>query len=148
MKQARVTLFNNDFPSVSNSSDARFSIKPIGNNETFNITNSQPRFNWQLNFGSALLRLDVLGSGNQTNVTGIDILGSVPSFPRRYVERDTVLTSFLRLSNVIWNGTLSTGVQVPAGNYRLLYRALKIFGDPNNKNDYESWTSPVFGIVY
>jgi hypothetical protein len=96
---------------------------------------------------SALVRLDVLGSGNQAEVVGVNILGSVPGFPQYWRPRND-LTSFASYYSAIWNGTLSTGVQLPAGNYMFLYRGLKIFGDQNNNDDYENWTSPVFGIEY
>jgi len=96
---------------------------------------------------SAIVRLDVLGSGNQTEVLGVNILGSVPEFPRYWLTRNYLPNPY-DYYNAIWNGTLSTGIQLPAGNYQFLYRALKIFGDRNNNSDYESWTSPVFGIEY
>jgi hypothetical protein len=111
------------------------------------MTVDQPQFNWRLVMSSALVRFDVLGSGNQTEVAGVNILGSVPGFPQYWLPRNDLTTS-ASYYKAIWNGTLSTGVQLPAGNYMFLYRALKIFGDQNNNDDYESWPSPVFGIEY
>ncbi len=147
MKQVIVTDFEIRSPYISNSSDISSIPDPIGDNETFNVTNYQPIFNWRLVMSSAIVRLDILGSGNQTEVVGVNILGSVPGFPQHWLRRND-LTYLPNEYNAVWNGTLSTGIQVPAGNYRFLYRALKIFGDGNNSSDYENWTSPVFGIEY
>ncbi len=147
MKQVIVTDFEIRSPYISNSSDTSSIPAPIGANETFNVTTNQPQFNWRLVMSSAIVRLDILGSGDQTEVVGVNVLGSVPDFPQYWVSR-TDLTSPANEYNAVWNGTLSTGVQVPAGNYRFLYRALKIFGDENNNSDYENWTSHVFGIEY
>jgi len=147
MKQVIVTDFEIRSPYISNSSDTNSIPNPIGANETFNLTNYQPIFNWRLVMSSAIVRLDILGSGNQTEVVGVNILGSVPDFPQYWVPRIDV-TNAGNVYNAIWNGTLSTGIQVPTGTYRFLYRALKIFGDMNSNSDYENWTSPVFGIEY
>jgi hypothetical protein len=147
MSQVIVTDFEYLSPWVSNSSDGSQIFDSSSINVTFNMTVDQPQFNWRLVMNSALLRLDVLGSGNQTEVAGVNILGSVPGFPQYWRPRND-LTSFYSYYSAIWNGALSTGVQLPAGNYMFLYRALKIFGDQNNNNDYENWTSPVFGIEY
>ncbi len=147
MSQVIVTDVKYLPPWVSNSSNSSQILYSNSINVTFNITVNQPEFNWRLVMSSALVRLDVLGSGNQTEVAGVNILGSVPGFPMYWLPRSD-LTSLATYYNVSWNGTLSTGVEVPAGNYMFLYRALKIFGDQNNNDDYESWTSPVFGIEY
>jgi hypothetical protein len=147
MRDVMVTDFENRSPYVSNSSDTSPIATPIGVNETFNVTTDLPNFNWRLVMSSSLVRLDILGSGNQTEIAGVNSLGSVPDFPWYWVARN-YMTNPENHYNAVWNGTLSTGVQVPAGNYMFLYRALKIFGDQNNNNDYESWTSPVFGIEY
>ena len=142
MKDVIITDFESRPPYVSNSSDVSAIPVPIGTNETFNVSNYLPTFNCRLVMGSSVMRLDILDGSNQTN-----IIGSVPDFPRYWVPR----TSFAQPEDkyqTTWNGTLSTGVQVPAGRYMILYRVLKIFGDQNNNNDYENWTSPVFGIEY
>jgi hypothetical protein len=150
MKHITVTDFENHFPYVSNSSDLSQNPKPIGVNETFFATSDLPTFNWRLVIGSPLVRLDILGSGKQTTVAGINILGSVPGFPSYWISRNSLTKSDNNSPyyKITWNGTLSTGVKVPPGNYKFLYRALKIFGDQKNAKDYESWTSPVFAIKY
>jgi len=35
---------------------------------------------------------------------------------------------------------------VPNGNYRIMVRALRVTGNPQDENDYEAWLSPVFTI--
>jgi hypothetical protein len=147
MKNVVVTDFESHSPYISNSSDPNSVPNPVGANETFLVTTDLPNFNWQLVMGSPLVRLDILGSGNQTEVVGVNILGSVPGFPQNWVARNDV-SNLADHHNATWNGTLDTGVQVPAGSYMFLYRALKIFGDQNNKTDYESWMSPMFTIEY
>ncbi len=142
-----VTDFERRSPYISNSSDTSPIPNPIGANTTFNVITDPPNFNWRMVMGSSVVRLDILGSGDQTEVVGVNILGSVPNFPRYWRPRNS-LTSDANRYSVIWDGTISTGVELPAGNYRFLYRALKIFGDQNNNSDYESWTSPVFSIEY
>ncbi len=147
MKQVMVTDFERRSPYISNSSDFSTIPSPIGANITFDVLTDLPNFNWRMVMGSSLVRLDVLGDGNQTEVVDVNILGSLPDFPQYWRPRN-FFTNDLNRYSAVWDGTLSSGVQVPAGYYRLLYRALKIFGDPNNNSDYESWTSPVFGIEY
>jgi hypothetical protein len=42
---------------------------------------------------------------------------------------------------------LANGTQVPNGSYKVLLRALKIFGDETDADSYESWLSPVINIA-
>lgn len=42
--------------------------------------------------------------------------------------------------------SFANGSQVPDGSYKVLVRALKIFGDDTKVADYESWLSPVITI--
>jgi hypothetical protein len=147
MSEVIVTEFDYLSPYVSNSSDINAIPDLIGINTTFNVTIDLPNFIWRLVMSSALVRLDIIGRGNQTEVAGVNILGSVPGFPRYWVARNDQ-TSIYSYYNATWNGTLSTGVQLPAGHYLFLYRALTIFGDQNNGDDYETWISPVFSIEY
>ena len=41
----------------------------------------------------------------------------------------------------------SDGKPVPEGQYKLLIRVLKITGNPDKQEDYETWVSPVIGFV-
>ena len=147
MKDVIVTDFEERPPYISESFDDSAVPDPVGANETFYVATDPPNVNLRLVMGSPLVRLDILGNGNQIEVVGVNILGSAAGFPLYSVPRNdlTVDTSHY---NATWNGTLSTGNQVPAGNYMFLYRALKLFGDQNNNADYENWTSPMFTISY
>ncbi|TFK18825.1 subtilisin-like protein [Coprinopsis marcescibilis] len=40
----------------------------------------------------------------------------------------------------------SNGTVIPAGLYRILLRALRVTGNPERQEDYESWLSPVIGV--
>lgn len=42
----------------------------------------------------------------------------------------------------------ANGTTIPEGSYRILLRALRVTGNPDNQEDYESWLSPVVGIFY
>ncbi|EJD39665.1 subtilisin-like protease [Auricularia subglabra TFB-10046 SS5] len=41
----------------------------------------------------------------------------------------------------------ANGTAIPYGQYRALFRALKVSGDARREEDYEVWLSPVIGIV-
>ena len=43
--------------------------------------------------------------------------------------------------------TFANGTKIPNGSFKVLFRALKVTGDPTKEEDYESWLSPVIGIV-
>ena len=132
MKEVKITDFDQYPPEIS-----IFESK-LGSN--------QIQFEWRMLMGSSIVRLDIRGSGTQTEAVGVNILGSIPNYPSYFMSRN----SFISLPSsytAIWNGSLNSSVQVPDGNYTILYRALKIFGDPNNNDDYENYTSPVIRIV-
>ncbi len=41
----------------------------------------------------------------------------------------------------------ANGTTIPNGSYKFLLRALKVTGDPKQEEDFESWLSPIIGIV-
>ena len=45
------------------------------------------------------------------------------------------------------NAVFANGSAIPDGMYRFLLRALKPTGDAGQEADYESWLSPVIGVV-
>ncbi|CAG9951395.1 unnamed protein product [Clonostachys rosea f. rosea IK726] len=47
-----------------------------------------------------------------------------------------------------WVGELSGGSFVPAGMYKIVYRALKIYGDREKESDWDKAESQVFRIEY
>ncbi|KAJ2956742.1 hypothetical protein NQ176_g11300 [Zarea fungicola] len=52
------------------------------------------------------------------------------------------------LNNGGWDGSLNDGSYAPAGKYRLIVRALRVFGNPNKDSDWDTAISPGFKIKY
>jgi len=46
-----------------------------------------------------------------------------------------------------FDGNFANKTKIDNGRYRTLVSALKVTGDPNKEEDYESWLGPVFGIA-
>ena len=42
--------------------------------------------------------------------------------------------------------TFANGTVIPNGAYRFLFRALRVTGNPQKEEDYESWLSPIVGV--
>jgi len=42
--------------------------------------------------------------------------------------------------------TFSNETFIANGTYRLFLRALRVFGDPENEGDYDTWLSPIVGV--
>ena len=72
---------------------------------------------------------------------GLGVLGSMDGFPLPYAPR-------LEIIRGVWDGKLGDGTYAPAGQYRLVVRALHILGDPNKESDYDSVESQMFRIRY
>ena len=66
--------------------------------------------------------------------------------------KDDDLIYFSKLQvPLIWNGVIYNPnvrqyISAPSGEYFIRVKALKLFGDINNENDYEVWVSPKFRI--
>ncbi|KAL0567379.1 hypothetical protein V5O48_014617 [Marasmius crinis-equi] len=58
------------------------------------------------------------------------------------------------LSDAFWevplnnNATFSNGTFVPSGSYKILMRALRVTGDPENPDDYDKWLSPPITLEF
>lgn len=96
-------------------------------------------------FGTRVLRVDLVpvqsnSTVNTTQVLGVDIVGSIVNFPAYEQGRGSW--------HVFWYGQLSDGTFAPPGDYYLLFRALKIFGDEDLADDYESVKSVSFSLAY
>ena len=97
----------------------------------------------QLNVGTALLQVDVVpvnGGGNGTAGALGDPIGSATAFPIEYSPRRYYITAF--------TGMLADGKVAPEGRYLLRVSALKLFGDRENKDDYESYDTVEFELAY
>lgn len=155
-----VTDFADGFPallsSVSNATDATFFATP----------EEGPIVAYRLSLPSPLIRIDVQSVSDPslntiavfpdavtgTNDSTTAIYGSLLGFPLPINQRD-ISGNF---SSYAWNWTITTGTYdngtaavttVPVGaTYRIIYRALKMFGDVSEESDYEVWTSEDFTI--
>lgn len=150
MKGVSVTDFKRGSPYISRESSTDANPISITTNEVFQFPAEPVYIHLRLAMGSSLVRVDVLGSGNKTMVAGTKILGSIDGYPLHWQSRDGVSTSGDFVSSTVssWSGILSGNKTLQEGCYRLLYRALKIFGNPEKKNDYESWISRRFCVKY
>ncbi|KHN97426.1 subtilisin-like serine protease PR1C [Metarhizium album ARSEF 1941] len=106
--------------------------------------------------GIPLVRAEVVpltspsnGTNNATT-TAVESAGQLQWVPLRWIpenlaDGDADLLQFVRFS---WNGQLESGEFVPEGSYKLVVRALRIFGDPNNHDDWDVSESPRLDITY
>jgi len=46
--------------------------------------------------------------------------------------------------NLTLTTSFGNGTTIPDGEYRVLLRALRIFGNPSEQNDWETYQSPIF----
>lgn len=148
LKDASVLSFAaNGLPALMRTSDA--AGKPITPNTPFTISKTGPNTDLpllvtDLTMGSALVRADLIsanGAKNATKILGVKTLGSISGFPAEYRPRNS------RFSQA-FDGTLADGTQVPSGNYTILVRALRIFGDRTKASDYDVQETVPFSINY
>jgi hypothetical protein len=113
-----------------------------GPNSTYVITRA-PQISMVWAMGTALLRIEIVpqNTTNLPEIVGRPALGSMSGYPYEYAYRQQLIQS-------VWDGRLSTGEFVPAGSYKFLVRALRIFGDRTDQRDYETWESIFFNIQY
>ncbi|SPO00592.1 related to subtilisin-like serine protease [Cephalotrichum gorgonifer] len=67
-------------------------------------------------------------------------LGPHPESPLKFRPR--------QISPLAWDGELADGGFAPEGSYKFRIRALKIFGDEENEEDWEEAETVAFGIEY
>ncbi|KAJ7723575.1 subtilisin-like protease [Mycena metata] len=122
-----------------------------------------PTVLWRQAFGTPLLRLDLVtadtaligGLNPRSSISftnshaggsfaKVHILGTL--LEMEYLNRNdegALLDNTFILSNVFANGSA-----IPAdASYRVLLRSLRVTGDPADEADYESWLSPIIGVV-
>ncbi|KAL7927546.1 peptidase S8/S53 domain-containing protein [Trichoderma austrokoningii] len=133
------------------------SWQPAPNNDTWTIpypsVGSQPSISGAIDFptlyilantGVPLIRADITPLGNTsvntTRILGVDTAGSFPGYPLQWVYTTIFQTPF--------NGVTQEGVILPEGNYAVILRALRIFGDANNADDYYTVQTQSFNIKY
>lgn len=98
-----------------------------------------------LDLGTRIVRADVIPlsanyTGPITKVLGEKTAGSVYGFPQTYLSR--------MYTNVVFTGMLDDGTAVPEGKYALAVRALKLFGDPEKVEDYDTMVMLPFSLNY
>ncbi|RDA89678.1 hypothetical protein CP533_3356 [Ophiocordyceps camponoti-saundersi (nom. inval.)] len=93
--------------------------------------------------GIPLLRASLVSSesgGSPIRSYEINITGSLHGSPGAWIASD--------LTDLIWDGKLDSGTYPPKGAYRIVLRALRIFGDANKTDDWDVAESPRFIIEY
>ena len=77
---------------------------------------------------------------NTTEVLGDKVVGVLPGFPKEFMPAGQ--------DEVAFTGMLADGTVVPAGRYQFVFKALKILGDRENVDDYETVRLGEFELEY
>lgn len=112
---------------------------------------AQPNVMVGLTVGTRVLRVDVVGiglaEGGQNHSSSSSIrrevettLGSLPGYPLPFAPRDEKRAYF--------KGLLADGTVLPAGPYKLLVSALRVFGDPEGTEDWDVLETVPFNVEY
>lgn len=104
-----------------------------------------PAATYQLDLGARVVRVDVVPlsssyNGTTTEVLGTTIAGSVYGYPVTYLPRYYYVAPF--------TGLLADGTVVSPGQYQLVVKALRIFGDPDVAEDYFTIETVPFTLDY
>ncbi|KAK0505223.1 subtilisin-like protease [Armillaria luteobubalina] len=149
-------FFGVDLPIIL---DADGSVQSDPTNYTFSVTDF-PSLLFRLAFGSPAISIDLVTAGRAperrdeptlTFVEGslaalatADVVGSIAELSY-YPRNDDSDNPYYLLD--LTTPTFANGTTIPNGSYRLLLRVLKVTGDPSEESDYESWSSPIIGVV-
>ncbi|PTB65481.1 subtilisin-like protein [Trichoderma citrinoviride] len=116
----------------------------VGSQPSTSSSIDYPALGIEADAGIPLLRADIIPLGTTpaktTNVLGVDIAGSIYGYPVRWLNT--------QINQVAFNGVTQEGTILPEGNYAVLLRALKIFGDEENPDDYFTKQTGSFNIKY
>lgn len=147
LNRKHVYLSSTIRPGYPWASNYRFPLPPPNSTRAKYPNILAPAVYIEMVMGSPLLRIDIQPAGrshrfkyNTTTVLGEEILGAMSGFPSNYVPSAPIQGG--------WHGQMADGSYAPPGNYTFLVRALKIFGDPEREEDYESVRTDPFGIWY
>ncbi|KAG5986945.1 hypothetical protein E4U52_008054 [Claviceps spartinae] len=94
---------------------------------TANDFDDLPAIGVNLALGSSMLRVDVVRVRNGTKAA--ESIGEPFALPSRLNERGFICFP--------WDGQLESGKYAPAGHYRFVVRALRIFGDASKPHDWD-----------
>ncbi|KAK0476849.1 subtilisin-like protease [Armillaria novae-zelandiae] len=149
-------FFGVDLPVIL---DADGSVQSDPTNYTFSATDF-PSLLFRLAFGSPAISIDLvtadaaLGRRDEPTLTFVegslaalatpDVVGSIVELSY-YPRNDDSDNPYYLLD--LTTPTFANGTTIPNGSYRLLLRTLKVTGDPSEESDYESWSSPIIGVV-
>jgi len=131
-------------------SNTTFTLPPPGhvNDTLYKGRTILPRIWVTLSFGSRLLRGDVVplsncstAALNATTVLGLKTIGQVEDFPSLFNKRGL-------LGAVDWSGLMNDGTYVQPGRYKIVFRALRVNGDPELASEYDVAESQDFRIQY
>ncbi|ETS05803.1 subtilisin-like protein [Trichoderma reesei RUT C-30] len=116
----------------------------VGSKPSTSSTIDYPALGVEADAGIPLLRADIIPLGatpaKTTNILGVDVAGSLHGYPVRWLNTN--------INQVAFNGVTQEGTILPEGNYAVLLRALKIFGDEENPGDYFTKQTGSFNIKY
>ncbi|KAK0462601.1 subtilisin-like protease [Desarmillaria tabescens] len=149
-------FFGVDLPVIL---DADGSVQTNPTNYTFS-TSDYPSLLFRLAFGSSTVLIDLVTAdatlerrdeptltfikGSLAALAAPDVVGSIAELDY-YPRNDDSDNPYYLLD--LTTPTFANGTTIPNGSYKLLLRALKVTGDPSVASDYESWLSPIIGVV-
>lgn len=87
----------------------------------------------RLALGTTTLSIEIANSSSET-------VGKFSGVPYKFLTRGDV--------GFYWDGQLDTGEYVPAGDYKAIVKALRVSGDPENKDDWDTSETIVISIKY
>jgi hypothetical protein len=161
LKDATVLDASTGYPYITSTSDNTFVPLNASTVFTISIANTTingttdnstglliPNLRIGLVMPSSLIRADLIPSNstygtysNTTTILGVKTLGAIAGTPSVYQPRANAWS-------IAFYGVLDDGKRVPAGTYSILVRALRIFGDATNPDDYDSASTEPFTIRY
>jgi subtilisin family serine protease len=124
--------------------DVTFDFPPPGQGINYPRSNSTVLV-INLNWGSPKIVVDAISlatdpPNSTVQVRGANSVGRLSEFPSLWKPRG--------LSAWYWRGALDNGEYVPPGNYKLLIKILRIFGDESNEEDWVVAETTSFHIRY
>ncbi len=118
-----------------------FTLPPAGRaNDTLYVNRTiLPKLIINLAMGSAYVKGDVVPL-TETSTTGGEPIGQLAEFPALFNARGQLALE--------WTGLLADGKYAPAGRYKIVIRALKIFGNREKESDFEVTETVPFRVTY
>lgn len=112
-----------------------------------------PVYVFRLNMGSSRVLLNVASVSDKSKniISSFEdkVIGSVPGFPSLFMPRNGNDAATM-YNKIKWNRKVITAnnqtITLPAGQYKMIYRALKISGRPSSGREYEKYESDVITL--